>query len=98
MEEIYCYLTGFIQTKIKELELAGVPELNVTIEPSVNVKFPQLSITKFSGNLQDSVTFKDTLLSLVGASTTIPNIQKFYYLLSAINGEAKRAIKAHTCK
>jgi hypothetical protein len=90
IEERYCYLTGFIQTKMKELELAGAPKLNVTTEPSVKVKLPQLSVPKFSGNLQDWVTFKDTFLSLVGDSMTIPNIQKFHYLLSAINGDAKR--------
>jgi hypothetical protein len=33
MEESYWYLTGFIQTKMKELGLTGVPELNVTTEP-----------------------------------------------------------------
>ena len=38
MEERYCYLTGFIQTKMKELEVAGAPELNVTTELSVKVK------------------------------------------------------------
>jgi len=32
-------------------------------------------------------------LSLVGDSTTIPNIQKFHYLVSAINGDAKRVIQ-----
>jgi hypothetical protein len=53
VEERYCYLTGFIQTKIKELELAGVPEFNATTEPVVKPKLPQLSIPKFSGNLQD---------------------------------------------
>jgi hypothetical protein len=53
MEERYCYLTGFIQTKMKELELTTVPELNVTTEPSVEVKLPQLSIPNFGGNLQD---------------------------------------------
>jgi hypothetical protein len=53
MEERFCYLTGFIQTKMKEIELAGVPEPNVTIKPAVKAKFLQLSITKFSGNLQD---------------------------------------------
>ena len=93
MEERYCYLRGFIQTKMKELEVAGAPEFNVTTEPSVKVKLPQLSIPKFSGNLQDWVIFKDTFLSLVGDSTTIPNIQKFHYLLSAINGDAKRVIQ-----
>jgi hypothetical protein len=98
MEERYCYLTGFIYTKTKAIELAGVPELNVTTEPSVKVNLPQLLVPKFSGNLQDWVTFKDTFLSLVGDSTTIPKIQKFHYLLSATSGDAKRVIKAHTCK
>ena len=39
------------------------------------------------------VTFKDTFLSLVSDSTTIPNIQKFHYLVSAINWDAKRVIQ-----
>jgi len=68
MEERYCYLTGFIQTKMKELEVAGAPELNVTTDPSVKVKLPVIN-PKFSGNFQDWVTFKDTFLSLVGDST-----------------------------
>jgi len=93
MEERYCYLTAFIQTNMKEIEVAGAPELNVTTEPSVKVKLPQLSVTKFSCNLQDWVKFKDTFLSLVGDSTTIPKIQKFHYLLSAINGDAKRFVQ-----
>jgi len=93
LEERYCYLTGFVQTKMKGLEVAGPPELNVTTEPSVKSKFPQLLIPKFSGNLQDWFTFKETFLSLVGDNTTIPNIQKFHYLLSAINGDAKSVIQ-----
>ena len=93
MEKRYCYLTGFIQTKIKELELTGVPESNVMTELVVKPKLPQLPIPKFSGNLQDWVTFKYTFLSLVGESTTIPNIQKFHYLVSVINGDAKGFIQ-----
>ena len=30
MEERYCYLAGFLETKMEELELSGSPELNVT--------------------------------------------------------------------
>jgi len=78
---------------MKELELTGVPELNATTEPVIKQKLPQLSIPKFSGNLQDWITFKDKFLSLVGDGTTIPNIQKFPYFLSAINGDAKRVIQ-----
>jgi len=93
MEERYCHLTGFIQNKLKELEITGTSEPNVNPEPSVKVKLPQLSIPMFSGHLQDWVTFKDTFLSLVGTSTTIPNIQKFHYLLSAIKGDARKVIQ-----
>lgn len=93
MEERYCHLTGFIQSKLKELEVTAAPESNVNVEPAVKVKLPQLSIPKFSGQLQDWVTFKDTFLSLVGSNTTIPNIQKFHYLLAAINGEARKVIQ-----
>jgi len=78
---------------MEELEVAGAPELYVTTKPSVKVKVPQLSTPKCSGNLPDWVTFEDTFLSLVGDSTTIPNIQKFQYLLSAINGDAQRVIQ-----
>jgi len=42
MEERYCYLTGFIQTKIKEMELTGIPESNVMTELVVKPKLPQL--------------------------------------------------------
>lgn len=56
MEEIYCNLTGFIQTKVKEIELARAPEINKNTVQAVRVKFPQLPIPKFSGNLQDWVT------------------------------------------
>jgi hypothetical protein len=93
MEERYCHITGFIQTKLKELEIKEGPEVNANLEPVARAKLPQLSIPKFSGNLQDWVTFKDTFLSIVGDSTNIPNIQKFHYLLSAINGDAKRVIQ-----
>jgi len=91
MEERYCYLTGFIKTKMKELELTGVPESNVRTELVVKTKLPQLSISKFSGNLQDCVTFKDTFLSFVGDSTFIPNIQIFtiwYQLLMGMQKES----------
>jgi hypothetical protein len=46
----------------------------------------------FSGHLQGWVTFKDTFWSLVGNST-IPNIQKFHYLLSAIKCDARKVIQ-----
>jgi hypothetical protein len=93
MEERYCHLTGFIQTKLKELEVTGTPELNGNFEQLVKVRLPQLSIPRFSGHLQDWITFKDIFLSLVGNITSIPNIQKFHYLLAAINGDARKVIQ-----
>jgi hypothetical protein len=93
MEEICCYLSGFIETKLKKHEPTGPPVLNVTTKPSVKVRLPQLSVLEFSGNLQDWATFKDTFFSVVGDSTTILNIQKFHKLLSAVSGDAERVIQ-----
>ena len=92
MEERYCHLTGFIQTRLKELEVTGAPESNGNFEPSVKVKLPQLSIPSFSGHLQYWVTFKD-FFSLVGNNTTIPNVKKCHYLLAAISGDARKVIQ-----
>jgi len=91
MEERFYYLTGFIQTKMKELELRGCPESNDRTELVVKPKFPHLSISKIKVNLQVWVTFKHTFLSLVGDSTTIPNIQRFsiwYELLMGMQKES----------
>ena len=85
------------QTKTKELELAGDLGLNVSTKPSVQVRIAQVSLPKFSGKFQDWVTIKEMFLSLVGDSITIPKIQKFYCVLSPINGDAK-CYRAHTCK
>ena len=93
MEERYCHLIGFIQTKLKQLEITGPPESNVNPEPSAKVRLPQLPIPMFSGHLQDWVTFKETFLSLVGHNKLIPDIQKFHYLLSAIKGDARKVIQ-----
>ena len=62
-EEIYCSLTGFLQTKLKGLVVTGSPESNTSAEPLMKVKLPQLSIPMFSGHLQDWVAFKDTFFS-----------------------------------
>jgi len=59
----------------------------------VKPKLPQLTITKVRSNFQDCVTFKDKFLSSVCDSTSISNIQTFHYLVSAINGDAKRVIQ-----
>ena len=43
--------------------------------------------------MQDCVTVQDMFLSLVCDTTTIHNIQKFHYLLSAITGDTKGVIQ-----
>ena len=93
VEERYCSLTGFLQTKLKGFVVTGSPESNASAEPLMKVKLPQLSIPMFSGHLQDWVAFKDTFLSLVGNSPTMPNNQKFHYLLSEIKGDAGKVIQ-----
>ena len=52
------------------------------------VKLPALSIPEFNGNYNEYLQFRDTFDSLIHDNNSLSNIQKFYYLKSALKGEA----------
>lgn len=62
---------------------AVVPKLNL----------PQLQIPNFSGNYQEWRGFYDMYMSVIHDNNQISNTQKFYYLLSALKGEAHQLIE-----
>jgi hypothetical protein len=91
IENRYCFLLSFIQGRLKDVQ--SRQSNIVPTEPVVQVKLPQLSLPHFNGNISEWVTFKETFLSLVGNNATISNVHKFHYLLSAVNGDAKRVVQ-----
>lgn len=59
-----------------------------------NVKFPTKSIPVFSGNYEDFVSFKNRFKSMIDSKKNLSNLDKFDYLCSALQNEAKRKLVA----
>lgn len=59
-----------------------------------NVKLPQLKIPEFSGAYDKWTQFHDIFNSLIHENHSLSNIQKYYYLQSALKGDASEVISA----
>ncbi|XP_055522497.1 uncharacterized protein LOC129716687 [Wyeomyia smithii] len=56
-----------------------------------HVRLPQITLPKFSGKLDEWLTFRDLFTSLIHWQTDLPEIEKFHYLRSQLEGEALSA-------
>ena len=57
-----------------------------------NIKLPTINLPSFDGEYAQWYPFKDTFGALIHNSTTIPDIQKFYYLNSCLKGKARELL------
>ncbi|XP_055542853.1 uncharacterized protein LOC129728437 [Wyeomyia smithii] len=91
-------LKGFLVSK-----LLDNPEQNAALHtsqvlestlapPHPHVKLPLISLPKFSGNVEEWLAFRDLFVSLIHFSTELPDIEKFHYLRSQLEGEALAVI------
>lgn len=60
----------------------------------INVKLPQISIPEFNGSYDRWLQFYDSFTSLIYNNNALTNVQKFYYLQTALKGEASGVIRA----
>lgn len=58
------------------------------------IKLPTIHLPKFDGNMLTWLEFKDTFDSIINCNNSIPEINKFHYLRSALEGSARGVIKA----
>ena len=58
------------------------------------VRLPSVSVPQFQGSYQNWPEFYDAFNSLINENANLSNIQKFYYLISAVKGEASSAISS----
>lgn len=56
------------------------------------LKLPKVDLPKFNGSCENWMAFHDIYNSLIHDNQTLSDVQKFHYLLSALSGEAARAI------
>ena len=57
------------------------------------VKLPPLELPTFNGQYEDWVTFEDSFKSMIHDNPNLSKIQKFHYLISALNNKAGEKIK-----
>lgn len=61
---------------------------------NLNVKLPIIKLPSFDGNYFMWLEFRDTFESLIHNNGTIPDINKFHYLRSSLEGSAALVIKS----
>ena len=95
------YRDSICETRLKALEcfeklsVTNPLEADVTSVTSTgtaDVKLPKLSLSKFSGDVLQWQSFWDQFTAVVDSSD-IPDISKFSYLRSLLEGEAKQSIQ-----
>ncbi|XP_055604767.1 uncharacterized protein LOC129753000 [Uranotaenia lowii] len=91
-------LKGFLQSKMREYPVSSaslpVNESNFAATSHPHVKLPLISLPKFSGNIEEWLSFRDLYLSLIHHSEDLPVIEKYHYLRSQLEGEALSVISS----
>lgn len=59
-----------------------------------HVKLPQITLPKFSGKIDEWHTFRDLYTSLIHWQADLPEVEKFHYLRSQLEGEALSVIES----
>jgi hypothetical protein len=62
--------------------------------PTSIVKLAPLNVPEFSGNYQEWTTFHDIFVALIHSNKSLMEVQKFFYLKSALTGDAQNVIKS----
>lgn len=91
------FMTHFHKIESETTKIVEEPqEKPKDLKPSlanVKVKLPQQKIPEFYGDITSWRTFKDTFVSLIHSNDSIPNIQKYHYLISALKNDTNSSIK-----
>ena len=88
-------LLGKARHKLKELHLTGGAEDTSQLSSNsttATARLPKLELPKFKGEVTEWISFWDQYSAHIG-STDMPDISKFTYLLSLLEGEAKVCVQ-----
>lgn len=81
------------KTNSTQLEFT-LNQSNLSNDSRSNVNFPSKSIPTFSGNYEDFVSFENRFKSMIDSKKNLSNLDKFDYLCSALQGDAKHKLTA----
>lgn len=90
-DEIYYYIRNVSNSLNTDAKVKGEQKSEGS---GVKARLPKLELFPFDSKLENWPTFRDTFTSLIHGNTQIANIEKFYYLLSAVSGSALTIVKS----
>ncbi|XP_055604615.1 uncharacterized protein LOC129752854 [Uranotaenia lowii] len=100
-ENQYYELKSFLLDRIKDdqdqvvlNQTARTLDNTLPNHPNPHVRLPQISLPKFNGKIEEWLTFRDLYTSLIHWQADLPEIEKFHYLRSQLEGEALSVIDA----
>ncbi|XP_058817603.1 uncharacterized protein LOC131680903 [Topomyia yanbarensis] len=106
MEERSLYENQFYDDKSflmdKHKMLQDTPILDQTTRTNTSfshgstphARLPQITLPKFSGNIDEWISFRDLYTSLIHWQAYLPDVEKLHYLRSQLQGEALSVIEA----
>ncbi|KAJ8961315.1 hypothetical protein NQ314_005964 [Rhamnusium bicolor] len=95
-ENQFYTIVAVANVKISSINVptSPLPIISSHVSDNINVKLPQISIPEFSGAYDTWLQFHDCFHALIPNNGALTNVQKFYYLQTALNGEASSVIRA----
>ncbi|XP_050546116.1 uncharacterized protein LOC126908247 [Daktulosphaira vitifoliae] len=85
-----------LSVKVLEVEnRATEPEVQLGTTACVS-KLPDIPLPKFDGELKNWPDFRDRFKSLIHQRPSLTNVDKFYYLLSCLQGDPSEVLKGIT--
>lgn len=103
-EDFYFILLAQTKSLIQEVALSRLEDNNVSNHsvrtnisvhhnPSKNVRLPKISLPTFSGDSNCWSSFYDKFKSLIHDDNTLATSKKYFYLQSALSGQAAKLIE-----
>ena len=78
-----------VETEFKvQLEKMNIVESNIE-RGMQQIKLPRLTLNKFNGDLTEWTSFWDSFQSTIHLNNQLSKVDKFKYLISCLQGEAK---------
>ncbi|XP_066582114.1 uncharacterized protein [Prorops nasuta] len=69
---------------------------SIQTESLKRIKLPVAELPKFSGNIEQWISYKNTFLTMIDSRTDITDLQKFLYLKDSLRGDALNKISIYS--
>lgn len=93
--ELISKAEGLLKSNITVTEKTHtISQIFQTQSGQLDVKLPQIKILEFSGAYKKWFNFRDTFNTLINSNPSLNDIQKYFYLQSALQGEATHVISS----